>query len=1184
MVYISRISLNNFKSFRRASFPIPQGFTCIVGPNGSGKSNIVDAICFVLGRSSARSLRAERFSDLIFNGGKNSKPARQAEVSIYLDNSAKEMPITTGEVKISRKVDTSGNSVYLLNNKRTTRNEILDILRIVNINPDGHNIVLQGDITQIIEVNPVERRKIIDEIAGIAEYDERKNKAIRELEKVQDNLSRARDIFKEISSQMRKLEKEKQDAQRYEYLIREIKKNRAIVLQSKYLEAKERLEELEENIGKHEKDIDRLSGYIDILSLKNKIKKEQIEKINREVIVKEETEHYELFKKVENLRSQFNLLEHEVKAVKSGLEIKISRIKEIEEKSSELFEEEDKNKAKINKLEKEKAEISLKISSLRKEIKEEYTNLTEADEKTRDKRVILAELSKELEKKNFRFTELHRKIAILRDKAEARKKASEETKVEVKDRKRKLETERESLGVFHKRIEKAGKTVSELHTKKQISQDRVINIKEKLLNISSQLDFNIKEYAKLEAEYKAAERIKKGRGNLNRAVAEILRLRDENIISGIYGTIAELGKVEKRYSKALEVAAGGGMLNIVVENDEIAKRCIEHIKKRKIGRASFLPINRLRGSGKRRETEVVAEAALGFAIDLVNFDKKFKKGFEQVFRSTVVVENLEFARQYIGRARMVTLDGDLVEESGRMTGGYYYPSSSASFEIVDEEREKIKRLASEIKNLTQERERLENNLRRASEELERLEREERSLESEIEIGREKIKVKKNEIDSIENILAKKEAELREIIAEISLTNGKIKDREPEWQKVRDDIEKLHIEKAELEEELSSSGLYSLLEEIKKKEEELRKFEMESGGAASKIEVLEAKNEEIVQKRLKEFAGEKQNLKNELVEGEAKLSEKNKELVKLESRLREEESREERIKVSVNRLKSRRDFLSKGINSISEKVDVFQESRGKVMKEMEKLKIEKARVDVNLENIISALKEFPQPEVELIVPMETEEIEREVARMGAEKKSLEPINMRAIEDYDVVKEKYDRFDMRIDRLEREKEAIEELMGEIEHRKKVVFMVVFENIAKNFRSIFSRVSGGDAELILDDEKPLEGGLRIQARPPGKNPQYIELLSGGERTLTAISFIFAIQHYQPAPFYILDEIDMFLDGYNVEKISELIKEASKDAQFIVVSFRDDMILNADQLFGISNDDGASKVLGVELEDVGV
>lgn len=1178
MVHISRISLRNFKSFRRASIPIPPGFTCIVGPNGSGKSNIVDAICFVLGRSSAKSLRAERFSDLIFNGGKKGEPAKEAEVSLYLDNSAREIPINAKEVKITRRIDSKGNSVYLINDRRTTRAEILDLLAMINVNPDGHNIVLQGDITRIIEMNPVERRKIIDEIAGISDYDERKNKALRELKKVEENLNTAKEVFAEIESQLKKLEKEREDAKRYEYLEREIKKNKALVLQSKYLEAKLRLEEVEEEIDRAEKERERFLRHVDVLKHRAKVKQEETEKINAEVVLKEENEHLQIFREVERFRAELKMARHRQAEVEERLKKTGETVEKLETQRRRLREEKLSCEERVKALNGELERLESKIKSLREKIQREYERISDVDEKTKGKREDLARISAEIDELRGKISHLERKHAKIEERIRSNSATEENLRKIISEIKEKVEKTRRELDQVTRILQEGRKKLSDCYARLQIKRDEIEAKNSRYIAVGEKLEVLYREFAKLEAEKKAYEKINREM-SFPRAVEEVLRLKDK--IPGIYGTISQLGRVKPEYAVALEVAAGRGMQFIVVENEEVARKCIEHLKKNKIGRATFLPLNKLKPVKPSYEAEVVAREAVGLAIDLIEFDEKFRRAFEQVFKSTVVVEDMEFAKPYIGRVRMVTLDGDLLEESGKITGGYY--KKKEAFGSFSTEENKLQDLAREIKSLTAEKDRLEVALERARNELESLEAEERTLERDISLNEERNRLKKQELDNLMEELAKREAELSSIRSMLKQEEREREELRQELTKLKKSIEEKLKQRAVIEAELSSLGVDMQIQALRELEKNLRALENERDGKRAEIEHLKARLLQI-ERESAELEEKLQEDKNSLEELDKELEKRKGEVLEKETRLKDAENREKGIKNEIDRLRARRDFLIAGVKKINQKIEDIKVKVERVSRKIEKLAIEKARIEVNLENLRSSLKEFENFEIELLAPIETEEIEKEIARMEAEKKALEPVNMRAIEDYEIVKEKYDRYELRITKLEREKRAIEELMEEIEQRKKAVFMEVFENIARNFRAIFKRLSGGEAELILDEKKPLEGGLNIQAKPPGKNPQYIELLSGGERTLTALSFILAIQRYQPAPFYVFDEIDMFLDDANVDKIAELIKEASRQAQFIVVSLRDNMMVKADQLFGVSIQDGASKILGVELENVRV
>jgi len=1180
VIGISRINLKNFKSFRRASIPIPQGFTAIVGPNGSGKSNIVDAICFVLGRSSAKSLRAERFSDLIFNGGKKGKPAKNAEVSLFFDNAGLELPIDTREVKISRSIDRSGNSVYRLNDKRTTRTEILELLAAANVHPDGHNIVLQGDVTGIIEMNPVERRRIIDEIAGIAEYDEKKRKALRELEKVEENLGKVEAVLEEVGEQVEKLKREKEAALRHAHLKEEIRRSKGLVLASKELEFRLGIQNLEKRIDEREKQAKRLDRHIGILQLKLEVKKKEVEKLNTKIILKEETENFEVFKEIEKVKNELNYLQNKVEESRSRLYSLEDERKKAELSIDGLTQEIQDYKDLNKKLEGEAADLEKRIAKIRSIIKERYSSLVSSGEEESTKKNLLLKTVDELEKAQGELYRTEKRHTLLQERLSSLIKARESLRQEARELAKELKKDHDTLRKTEeekKLLEKA--LDDDYHLKQDLIKEKV-ELKKKLDRVSILLSRKLEDLAKLEERARVVDEI--ARGGANRAVREILKLRDKGELRGIHGTISELGRVESRYAKALEAAAGRGMDFIVVDNDSTAEKCIAHLKKNRLGRATFLPLNKIRPLQPTRDAIDVAENFKGFALNLIRFDKRFLKAFAFVFRNTVVVDDVTSARRYMGKARMVTLDGDLVEVSGLMSGGYF--KSRGEFRKLDEAGEKLKALKAEIEGLREEKDQLLIDEEKLSKRLEELNTQEMHNTRDLEVLRERHRTVEAKITETQETLAEKEAELLDIKEEIRDMERELAQVKAYASKIRAGLGTLQRKKESLEEELSISRAEEALEELRTLEEKLSGLEEQRTERKNKIRLNLSRIREILTPKIAELRQHIEEIahESETIEGELAHSEEDmKDLGSKLSAMREEA---DKITREIDELKDKRKRCMDAMRIMEGKIRDLRETLEDVKRDRERARVEKAKLEARLEETLETLKRYEDLELELEEPFDTADMEREIAEMEAEMTSLEPINMRAVEDYEEVKDKYGNLSTRVEVLQEEKEAILGLMEEIEHRKKMVFMEVFEAVAANFRGIFERLSpGGSADLILDEDNPLDGGLQIQARPAGKNPQYIELMSGGEKTLTALSFIFAIQRFQPAPFYVLDEIDMFLDDDNVRKISELIKESSREAQFIVVSLRSGLMASADQLFGVTNEDGISRIIGVELAQHG-
>jgi chromosome segregation protein len=826
MTSITRLTLQGFKSFnKKISIPLLRGFNIICGPNGSGKSNIVDSVCFVLGRVSAKSLRAERLHELIFHGGNGKAPAQYASVTLYLDNSNKEFPFDEPEVSITRKVNRKGVSIYKLQGRTTTREKILEILSSARIRPDGHNIILQGDVTNIIEMNPIERRFIIDEISGIAEYNDKKEKAQRELEAVDQKLKEAEIIITERYEIFKRLEEERNAAVKYQTLQKQLQNLKASLIFRKIKNFEEMNKTLEQEIAKEEEE--------------NKKLQEELEKIEEE------------------------------------LEKKEKGIRELAEK--------------------------------------------------------LIKISKNVE--------IEKEISYLRTKI-----------------------------LFNK--DKLDSNLKEI--------ERIDNLIEKLQAFES------REETELPTSVKA-----------------ILNLN----LKGVVGSLKNLIKVPQEYQIAVEIAAGSHLNDIVVENDEIAAYCIDYLKREKIGRATFLPLNKIKWK-RLDEKAFKIKGVIGAVSKVVKCDSKILPAVEFVFGNTLLVENLEVARALgIGKVRMVTLDGDLIERSGAMTGGYLL--------------RKHPKIAAET----------------AKEEVEEYFKLKKKLQEENEI---------------------------------------------------------------------------LKKEIKEFEEKLKKY--------SQTE----ETKEVI------------NLEKIKVDSEVELD-----------RLRNERRR-------------------------------AYEKRLSLQTKLNKLRIQKAKVEAELESLkIEALQYGEIKPIEKGIKALEDAIDQTVKELN----SLGPVNFKAIEQYEKFKTEFDEYKTKYEKILEEKKAVLDMIEKIEEKRREVFNKCLKELSEKFNQIFKKMVGGSASLELENPLDLESGLIIQASPAGKTLLNIDSLSGGEKTLTALAFIFAIQSYKPAPFYILDEVDAALDKENSKKVAELIKSLSKEAQFIVITHNDQTIKYGDRVYGVTMDRGESKILGLEM-----
>ncbi|NOZ76482.1 MAG: AAA family ATPase, partial [Euryarchaeota archaeon] len=961
MIRISKISMRNFKSFKRLSLPIPEGFTAIVGPNGSGKSNIVDAICFVLGRSSSKSLRAERFSDLIFNGGKKGKPAKEATVSLYLDNSGGEIPDALPEIKISRTVDHTGNSVYRLNGKRTSRTEILDLIAQAHIRPDGHNIILQGDITNLIEMSPTERRGIIDEIAGIAEYDDKKRKAQRELDKVSDNIAKVEAVMGEVREQLQKLEKEKDDALRHQELKEKVRVSKATLLRHQHRDIGARLEELKAALEGEEEGIGRRERYIEILKGKLEVKKKEAEVLSSNIVVKEETEQFSIFRKIERLKNDIERQEEKVEDLKAGM----ANIDERKEAAREGIRAAEDNirglEAENRELEEECRVLEAEIARIKKEVDTRYRDMSEEGEVALKQKEELVRLRGLLDREQERLLELERKKALLEEQLNGKREFLEDLEGELRERRERLEELGSELESSRKRRSELQEKLDRSHIEGARLKEELTEVRGALGRVSVQLDARRESYANLKARYQALEKITQKRISFNKAIDAVLALRDSGEVEGIFGTVSELGKVNPKYARAVEAAAGRGLEFIVVRDDRVAEACIEHLKKAKVGRATFLPLNRLKPPAPSPRAREIARRAVGFAVELVDFKEEFRKAFEMVFRNTVVVKDLAFARRAgMGKARMVTLEGDIVEVSGIMSGGFH-KARGPGFEEVDASRREVEALEKEVAKLQKEREKL----RAREEELRSLLEEVEGLKThgagELEVLEERIRHLRDLKEETTDYIAEKTLVLQEAKKEVRRREAEIAALEDEVEAQRAKVEELAGEKDRLEEELEGSGVQEALKVIKALEERVLALERDREARRNQMALNLSKIEEILKPRIREFeqALEEGSGSRASLDRDIKALEEEK--AGLEARLKEMVEEGEEVKKAIRELKGKRDFALRAAKLIGEKLETLMEEMDRAKRRCEEARIEMARLETRLEDIRGALKQFEDVE-------------------------------------------------------------------------------------------------------------------------------------------------------------------------------------------------------------------------------
>lgn len=1161
---ITKLVMDGFKSFgKRVELFFGDDFNVIVGPNGSGKSNVIDALCFVLGKSSSKSLRAEKSAHLIYNGGKTKNPSKVAEVSIFFDNKNKVFPMQEEEIKVTRLVRHDGLSKYKINNKTHTRQEVIDLLSSAKINPEGYNIILQGDIIRLVEMSAIERRQIVEEIAGISIYEEKKQQALNELAKVDQRLAEAEIILKERESNLRELKRDREHALKYKEVNDKIRKNKASCLKQQMNKKEIDRQEIEQKQNECQKKFDELKTKIAEHKKIIEETKEKISKISNEIEQKSKVEQITLLKEVEQLRI-------DLAASKTKLSSCNNEVAKIKQRRAQL---------KIG-----ASELDLKISELQRQ----QENLLEHKEATSQK---ISEFDKTID--NFKIehhlndnTAFEKNIEELDHEAEEKQKVlqlfAEQQQNFLREQDRldfQIQSIDEKINKMFELEKEHANEIAALKKKKEEFKKTVLELNEflntdsqmagKLANLKSDFAKNNEALAKLEVKNAGIQESIAG----NIAIKKILELK--NKLGEVYGTVADLGQTPSKYSLALEIAASQKVHSIVVEDDKVAARCISYLKENKFGVATFLPLNKIKAPNIADDAKSLTKekGVHGFAIDLLTFDSKFKNVFGYVFGNTLVVDSIEIARKIgIGKVKMVTVEGDLCELSGAMVGGYRHKKvGSFKEQELNSEMEKLREEIAQSQNAISN---FEETRRTNEERITRLRELRMTLEGEIIKNEKSLHLESGDFDASKSLK-------EELLLKKTELASKIKDNESKIEVSTQEITQLKIKKQTLKNKISELRNPAVLAE-------LNAFEQKRKELAENLTTTDAQQKTISMQLSEVFGRDKENIANVLKEidkEEKKFSEDAKEVTHLikqnEELLEIKDKEQQKFFAQFKSLFEEKNNLSESANKQETQILRLEESARQEELTINTFAIEIARVKAEHGGLLAEFSQYG--EIELELKKTEDELKKEIENFERTLASIGTVNMRAIEIYDAVEKEYNSLMEKKSVLVKEKDDVIKLMNEIESTKTELFVKTLEVIDKNFRSIFLAISAkGEAFLELENpEKPFEAGLRIKVKISGTKFMDIRSLSGGEKTMTALSFLFAIQDHEPASFYVLDEVDAALDKHNSEKLAKLIRKYCDRAQYIVISHNDSLTMEADILYGVSMNPelGISSVVSLKV-----
>ncbi|MFH1669395.1 MAG: chromosome segregation protein SMC [Candidatus Woesearchaeota archaeon] len=1126
-------------------------------------SNILDALCFVLGKSSAKSMRVEKSANLIYNGGKTKKPSSSAEVSIYFDNSTQIFPTDAPEVKITRMVKKTGQGVYKINDEIRTRAQILELLSLAKIDPDGYNIILQGDIIKLIDMTPTERRQIIEEIAGISVYEDKKQKAVNEMERVDGRLKEAEIILTERDGYLKELKKERDQARKYKELDSRITINKATALHRQMQKKDAEKEELDERVDKHKQILDKYNKEADELRNTITTLKKQIEDINQEIERKGEKEQLELHREVEHLKinlatakARMDACKDEIAKIKTRKDNLKETLNEVEDKIKTSQSDQKEIGNQIQQRNKEQNDINMRLDQFRKKNKLE-------DAEDIDKEIdVLDKGAEDLQKSASEIRQRQQDLLREKDKIEFQVQSIDEKMEKVLSIEKENKEQIQILKQKKTEFKKASMELSQLQSEESNMSAELGDSRRKLLEANE-------EVSKLSAKQAQIQ------DKLGANIAVKTILENKSKFKGVHGTVSELGEVNSKYALALEIAAGPKIKSIVVENDQVAAQCIEHLKKNRLGIATFLPLNKIRPKADNPGADKLLgqHGVHGKAINLITFDHKFSNVFKFVFESTLVVDNMDTAQKLgIGNAKMVTLDGDSAEISGAMTGGFRQRREGLGFS-EKEVSDNIKHYEKIQSDMGSKISKLENSKKDAEEQIVRLRELKANLEGDIITMEKSLHLDSGDMDVNKKVKSELNAKMKKIDEEVDQVMKVVSEKNRE-------LSSNKIKRQELKERISKLRSPILIAEMnafeeKKREirESLIKLHSEKGNLDIQLNTMLVPEKENISKIMKQHDKEVEAFQTEIKQLTENITIKEREL-------KDKDKKGKEFYSQFKDLFNKRTKLSDDTSKKEAKTYSLNDDIRKTDHKINSINLELARINTEIDGMKKEMEQYEGVEIDhektdLTLAREINQFERIVADLGT-------VNLRALEIFDSAEKEYKDLLAKKSMLEKERDDVMMLMAEIEGKKKVLFVKTLEALQKEFQHIFSQLlTKGEASLVLENEEnPFDGGMLINVRLTGEKFLDIRSLSGGEKTMTALAFLFAVQEYDPASFYVLDEVDAALDKKNSEKLSELIKSYCDKAQYIMISHNDGILVEADTLYGVSmNEHGVSDVVSLKI-----
>ena len=1165
-MYIKQLEIDNFKSFaNKSEIPLLKGFTTVSGPNGSGKSNIIDSVMFALGLRTGSALRIENLSDFIttFNN-KN-----EAMVKVVFGDVDGDKELTVG--RRIKKTNQGFASTYYLNDKIDTLTNIRSILEKYNITPNSYNVMMQGDVNSIVMCSSKVRRGIIDEIAGVADFDRRIDQATNELKTVEQRVEAASLILSEVEKTLEQLKSEREVALKYKKLQEEKSGLESQVSTVKFFDLKKNLELAHENILQSNKKLKETQANKKDLDEKIKLINEKYEELDKKLKEQGEDERNKLKDSQSDLSARIqtkkNAIDYSDTQIQKGLQ-------SIENAKNGIA----SYKKKI-----EDEHLNIKLAHDKIGIIE--TQLKEKKEELAKKLADISGLSSTADKYIQERNDVSRNLDTLKDKDNELLKESLPKENDLKNLKKEIEDAKAFIAQAENAKANFGddKSLKELQVsdlKKEM--DKLKEIQTKTMQQLDDAKTAIDDYDHdVRAAYRKFSDMEAQRRAMSSSGSSIPITTVMNAhLEGVHAPLMQLGSVDEEYSLALDIAFGGRLAHIVVDDTHAAYVAMELLNSSRAGRATFIPLNKVKKAPTKLQLPK-NHGVIDFAINLVDFDDIYLDAFFYAVGDTLIVEDAEAAEQLMGKYRMVTLDGKLYEKSSAITGGYVKKSIFGFGQNDDKELENAKAKLDELQRKYDE---AVANKKMLEEKLDKIRVTYSSSSTEYSKAKIELSNMTAQFENSQNLLEAKKTFVNENEPKIEKLNSELDKIEAKRVDLSEKIQQAQDKLSELDSLLNDKDLKDLKEKTQGIEDEIRHLNNNLMNVNNEIngynntikfneQLIISKEEDIknTTRNNESLEKDKETYKAEIIQLEEQLTTLSDKIAVIDAKIGELVKEKEEIHKSLVDLQTNSAVKSSEIDRINEQIESFKTRR----KELEPQLQEASEILENSGVEIAKLEP---------VQISIDELNTKIQRLDKRMQELGDVNMRAIVSYEEKAARKEELDTQIKTLSTERQSILDKMNGFEQQKKEAFMTTFTAINENFKDIYHQLSEGEGRLILENEKdPLSAGMTIEAKPRDKTTNNkLGALSGGEKALTALALVFSIQKYLPAPFYALDEVDASLDTMNVERIAEMVKKQSSDTQFLVVSHRRPMIEAANRTIGVTQKEkGKTKVTGVKLRD---